>query len=148
MKAIFSAGCFWGVQQEFKKIKGVISATAGYTGGKKPDPSYEQVSTGATGHVESVLIEYSLKIVSYEKLLEVFWKIHDPTSFDKQGPDIGSQYKAIIFYLNKDQKRSALKSLRQQQKKYKKKIRTKILKAKKFYPAEEYHQNYLDKIKF
>jgi len=147
MKTSFAAGCFWGVQAAFKLIKGIISTRVGYTGGTLENPSYEEVCGGKTGHAEAVLIEYDPKKVSYERLLEVFWQIHDPTSFDRQGNDAGSQYRAIIFYHNEEQKRMAIRSLEKEQKKYKTKIMTRILKASKFYDAEEYHQNYLDKNK-
>lgn len=144
-KATFAAGCFWGVEAAFNMIKGVVSTTTGYTGGKIKNPSYEEVSTGATGHSEAVLVEYDSEKVSYERLLDIFWQIHEPTNFDKQGNDMGSNYRAIIFYHNEHQKKEAEKSLAKQQKKYKEKIMTQIKKAGEFYKAEEYHQDYLKK---
>lgn len=147
MKATFAAGCFWGVEAAFKQVKGVVSTTVGYTGGNAKNPSYEEVCNGDTGHAEAVLVEYDPKKVTYERLLEIFWQIHEPTSFDKQGNDTGSQYRAIIFYHTPEQKKAALKSLEEQQKKHKSKIMTQIKKATVFYEAENYHQDYLDKNK-
>jgi len=141
-KAMFAAGCFWGVQAAFDKIKGVIKTTVGYTGGNFKNPSYEDVCSDKTGHAEAILIEYNPKIVSYEKLLEIFWKIHDPTQLNRQGPDIGSQYRSSIFYFNEKQKKIALNSIKKQEKLIKRKIATKLEKAKEFYPAEDYHQKY------
>ena len=99
-KASFAAGCFWGVQAAFDKIKGVVKTTVGYTGGNLKNPSYEDVCSNKTGHAEAILAEFNSKIVSYEKLLEIFWKIHDPTTLNKQGLDIGTQYRNAIFYFN------------------------------------------------
>ncbi|MBW3020528.1 peptide-methionine (S)-S-oxide reductase MsrA [Candidatus Woesearchaeota archaeon] len=147
MKATFAAGCFWGVEAAFKKIKGITSTTVGYTGGKTKNPSYEEVCSGDTGHIEAVEINYNPKIVSYERLLEIFWQIHNPTSFDKQGNDVGTQYRAVIFFHDEKQKEIALKSLKEEQKKYDQKIMTLVKEASDFYPAEEYHQDYLDKNK-
>lgn len=141
-KAIFASGCFWGVQAAFDKIKGVIKTTVGYTGGNFENPSYEDVCSDKTNHAEAILIEYNPKIVSYEKLLEIFWKIHDPTQLNRQGPDIGSQYRSSIFYFNEKQKKIALNSIKKQEKLIKNKIVTKLEKANKFYPAEDYHQKY------
>jgi len=146
-KARFAAGCFWGVQKEFDKIKGVISTSVGYSGGKSKNPIYEEVGSGKTGHAESIEIVFDSSKVSYEKLLDVFWKIHDPTTPNRQGLDIGSQYRSIIFYANKDQKNIAVKSKNQKQKKSNKKIVTEIIRADRFYPAEEYHQKYYQKHK-
>ncbi len=143
--ATFAAGCFWHVEEAFREIKGVISTTAGYTGGKMKNPTYEEVCTDETGHAEAVQIEYDPKIVPYEKLLEVFWTIHDPTQKNRQGPDEGTQYRSAIFYHTEEQKKLAEKSLKEEQKKHKEKIATKITKATVFYPAEEYHQKYLMK---
>lgn len=141
-KAIFSAGCFWGVQAAFDKINGVIKTTVGYTGGSLKNPSYEDVCSNKTGHAESILIEFNPKMVSYEELLKIFWKIHDPTQLNRQGFDIGAQYRSAIFYYNKKQKNLALKSVKEIQRNYKDKIATEIKKASKFYPAEDYHQKY------
>lgn len=144
-KATFAAGCFWHVEEAFREIKGVISTTVGYTGGKMKNPTYEEVCTDETGHAEAVQIEYDPKIVPYEKLLDAFWTIHDPTQKNRQGPDEGTQYRSAIFYHTEEQKKIAEKSLKEEQKKYEEKIATEITKATVFYPAEEYHQKYLMK---
>ena len=141
-KASFAAGCFWGVQAAFDKIKGVVKTTVGYTGGDFKNPNYEQVCSDKTGHAEAIFIEFNPKIVSYEKLLEIFWKIHDPTTINRQGPDVGSQYRSAIFYYNDEQRITALNSRDKEAKKYKNKIVTQIVKIKEFYPAEDYHQKY------
>ena len=139
--AIFLAGCFWGVQMAFDKFEneGVLKTTVGYTGGKTKNPSYEDVCNGRTGHAESVFVEFNPKKISYEKLLEIFWMIHNPTQVNRQGPDIGSQYRSAIFYMNEKQRKSAEKSKTQIQKKYDKPIATEITKSSAFYPAEKYH---------
>ena len=144
-KATFAAGCFWGVEEDFRKVKGVISTEVGYIGGKMEKPSYDDVCTDATGHAEAVQIEFDPKIVSYDQLLDIFWKIHDPTTLNRQGPDVGTQYRSVIFYHNEKQKEIALKSKERQQKKLKKQVVTEIIKAPEFYRAEEYHQKYLMK---
>ena len=145
MKATFGAGCFWHVEEEFRKVKGVSRTEVGYMGGKKDHPSYEDVCSDKTGHIEVVQLDYDPKTVSYQKLLEVFWKIHDPTQINRQGPDIGTQYKSVIFYHNEEQKKTAQKSKEDEQKKYASKIATEILSSTTFYRAEEYHQRYLQK---
>ena len=148
--ATFAAGCFWHVEEAFRQIKGVINVTSGYTGGHTKDPTYKDVCSDTTSHAESILVEFDPKQVSYEDLLDKFWEIHDPTSYHKQGPDVGSQYRAVIFYHNEKQKTLATKSKQKLQKnqKYKnKKIVTEVVKATKFYPAEEYHQKYFEKHK-
>ena len=147
-KATFGAGCFWGVEATFQKIKGVISTTVGYMGGKTKNPTYEQVCTDKTGHAEVVQITYDPSVVSYEKLLDVFWSIHDPTQLNRQGPDVGMQYRSVIFYHSKEQKQTAEQSKQKQISKHKKEIVTEIIPEKEFYPAEEYHQKYLEKNKF
>lgn len=146
-KATFGAGCFWNIEETFRKLKGVIQTRVGYIGGKTKNPSYEKVCTGKTGHVESVQVEYDPKIISYEKLLGVFWRIHNPTTKDRQGLDIGTQYNSTIFYHNDKQRVLAEKSKKQIQKKLNKKIVTKIKKAQTFWKAEEYHQEYIQKQK-
>jgi peptide-methionine (S)-S-oxide reductase len=143
--ATFGAGCFWGVEAAFQKVKGVTKTTVGYMGGNLKNPTYEQVCTDKTGHTEVIQIEYDNKQISYERLLGVFWEIHDPTQLDRQGPDVGKQYRSVIFYHNKMQKEIAEKSKNQIQEKYNKKIVTDITAVKEFYPAEEYHQKYLQK---
>ncbi len=146
-KAAFAAGCFWGVQAAFAEIKGVVKATAGYAGGKLKNPSYEDVCTDKTGHAETVELEFDPAVVAYEKLLDVFWDIHDPTTPNQQGPDIGSQYRSVIFYYTPEQKKSALafKEKLENSGKYKKPITTEIIAAADFYKAEDYHQGYFAK---
>jgi len=149
-KATFAAGCFWHVEEAFRQVKGVVSVTSGYIGGHMKNPGYKDVCSDATGHAESVQIEFDPKQISYEDLLNKFWEIHDPTSYHKQGPDIGSHYRSAIFYHNEKQKEKATKSKQKLQKseKYKdKKIVTEIVKATTFYKAEEYHQKYFQKHK-
>ena len=143
-KAIFAGGCFWCMEPPFDKLDGVISTTSGYTGGHQENPTYYDVSSGRSGHVEVVEIVYDPEKVSYEKLLNVFWANIDPLNSRGQFCDNGSQYLSAIFYLNKEQKRAAEKSLEtlKQSGKLKGKIVTTIRPAKKFYPAEEYHQDY------
>ncbi len=145
--ATFAAGCFWGVESVFKQVKGVIETTVGYTGGTVPNPSYRQVCTGITGHAESVLIKFDPGIVSYEELLSLFWRIHDPTTPNRQGPDVGTQYRSAIFYHNDQQKEAAEKSKEEFDKKgaYINKATTQIVPASQFYEAEEYHQDYFEK---
>jgi len=146
-KATFSAGCFWGVQAAFEQVKGVVRATAGYSGGKFKNPTYEDVCSGKTGHAEAVELEYDPDIIAYEKLLDIFWDIHDPTTPNKQGPDIGSQYRSVIFYRTPEQKKVALASKQrlEESKKYKRPIVTEIVPVRDFYKAEEYHQRYYEK---
>ena len=145
-KAIFGAGCFWRAQKAFDEVKGVISTTVGYMGGKFKNPTYEDVCTNTTGHAEVVQIEYDEDRVSYEHLLDVFWKIHDPTQLNMQGPDVGTQYRSVIFYLNEGQKKKAIRSKERLQNSGKfdnKKIVTEISPSLDFYRAEDYHQKYL-----
>ena len=145
--AIFAAGCFWGVEEYFSRVKGVIKSESGYTGGTRKNPTYEEVCTGKTGHAESVRITFDPKVVSYERLLKHFWEIHDPTSLNKQGNDAGTQYRSAIFYTNPEQEKAAKASLEKLAKsgKYSIKIVTEVLPEKEFYLAEEYHQDYLKK---
>lgn len=147
MKATFAAGCFWRVEEAFRRLKGVKSTTVGYTGGSMKNPSYKQVCSDTTGHAEAVQIEFDPKVISYTKLLEIFWETHDPTQLNRQGPDNGSQYRSAIFYHSEEQKKEAEISKKNIQKKFKKKITTEITKATEFYPAEEYHQKYFMKHK-
>jgi len=146
-KATFAAGCFWGIEAAFRRINGVIKTQVGYTGGDYENPSYQDVCSGKTGHAESVLIEFDPNVLSYEDLLDAFWNMHDPTSKNRQGLDIGSQYRSAIFYHNEEQREKALKSKDQMNSsgKFKKEIVTEVKPAGKFYPAEEYHQRYYDK---
>jgi peptide-methionine (S)-S-oxide reductase len=146
-KATFAAGCFWGVEAAFSKVPGVVSTVVGYTGGHKENPTYRQVCSGRTGHAEAVQIMYDPTKVSYEQLLEVFWGIHDPTTLNRQGPDVGSQYCSAIFYHNERQRSAAETSKKrlEQSGKFNKLIVTEIVPAPKFYLAEEYHQRYFEK---
>lgn len=146
-KATFGAGCFWGVEAAFRQISGVIATQVGYAGGTLKNPTYEDVCTDTTGHAEVVEVEYDPERVSYEKLLEVFWKNHDPTTLNRQGPDIGTQYRSAIFYHDEEQKAMATASKKKLEEcgAYKKPIVTEITPASTFYRAEEYHQQYLEK---
>jgi peptide-methionine (S)-S-oxide reductase len=146
-KATFGAGCFWHVEEAFRYLKGVISTTVGYMGGTLKNPTYEDVCTDKTGHAEVIEITYDPRKISYEDLLNVFWNIHDPTTKNRQGPDVGTQYRSVIFYHTLEQKIAAETSKKnlEQSKKYKKKIVTEVTTATIFYPAEEYHQRYLAK---
>ena len=147
--ATFGAGCFWGIEAAFRKVKGVVNAAVGYAGGTIKNPTYEDVCSDETGHAEVVQIEYAPSQVSYDELLDVFWKIHDPTQLNRQGPDFGAQYRSVIFYHNEEQRKAALKSKEKldKSKKYGKPIATEIKPAQEFYKAEEYHQRYLEKKK-
>ena len=146
-KATFGAGCFWHIEEEFKKLKGVILTSVGFMGGNLRTPSYKDVCTGKTGHAEVVHLEYDSEVISYEKLLEVFWNIHDPTTLNKQGPDIGTQYRSVIFFHNKEQEKiaNASKVKFEEGGKFKNKIVTEIKPAQDFWKAEEYHQKYFEK---
>src|SRR3989344_7853472 len=145
--ATFGAGCFWGVEEEFRELKGVKSTTVGYSGGTFKNPTYENVCSGKTGHAEVVQVKYDPNEVSYEQLLDVFWNNHDPTTLNRQGPDVGEQYRSIIFFHNKEQEKIAKQSKEKLEKsgKFKNKIVTQIIPASAFYKAEEYHQQYLSK---
>lgn len=143
-KATFAAGCFWCTEEAMDKVPGVISTTSGYMGGMRMKPTYQEVSTGATGHAEVVQVVYDPKKVSYERLLEQFWVNHDPTVVDRQFCDVGSQYRPAIFWHDEEQKRlaEASKAKWQKEKPFKQPIVTPIVKAGEFWPAEDYHQNY------
>jgi peptide-methionine (S)-S-oxide reductase len=143
--ATFAAGCFWGVEAAFQKVKGVKSTIVGYIGGRLKKPTYKDVCSGKTGHAEAVQLAYDPNIVSYEKLLEVFWRIHDPTTRNRQGPDVGTQYRSAIFFHNPQQAAAARLSKAKLQRKIKKRVVTEIKPAPVFYKAEEYHQRYLEK---
>jgi peptide-methionine (S)-S-oxide reductase len=143
--AIFAGGCFWCMEPPFEALPGVVSVTAGYTGGTKKDPTYEEVSAGGTGHAESVKIVYDPAKVSYEKLLDVFWHNIDPTVSDRQFCDVGTQYRTAIFVRDAEQRRAAEASLAAVQKKLGVPVKTQIVEASTFYPAEEYHQDYYKK---
>lgn len=145
--ATFAAGCFWGVEDAFRNVKGVKSTVVGYTGGSLKNPTYEDVCSGRTGHAEAVQVMFDPKEVSYEELLNVFWSVHDPTTLNRQGPDIGTQYRSVIFFHSREQELLAKKSKERLEKseKFKNKIVTEIKPATVFYKAEEYHQKYLQK---
>ncbi len=143
--ATFAAGCFWGVEAAFRKIPGVAGARVGYCGGYIPEASYEQVCTGTTGHAESVEVRFDPATVGYEALLDVFWNCHDPTQLNRQGPDIGSQYRSVIFYHSEAQKEAALASRDACQQRLGAPVVTEIVAVSPFYPAEEYHQRYVEK---
>lgn len=146
-KATFGAGCFWGVEATFRKLPGVVSTAVGYTGGTTPNVTYQQVCSGQTGHAEVVEVEFDPEKISYEALLDVFWKNHDPTTLNRQGPDVGTQYRSAIFVHAPEQKATAMESLEKMQSSgaFKRPIVTEIETAPVFYRAEEYHQNYLEK---
>ncbi len=146
-KALFGAGCFWGVQEYFRNLPGVLETKVGYSGGKTNNPTYESVCYDNTEHAEVLEIVFDDTKIKFEELLESFWKCHDPTTKDRQGPDIGNQYRSIIFYYNDDQKQIAEKSKANIQDNYKNLIVTEIIKFEKFYLAEEYHQDYIQKSK-
>ncbi|KPV39697.1 methionine sulfoxide reductase A [Thiohalorhabdus denitrificans] len=143
--ATFGAGCFWGVETAFRRVEGVTDVTVGYSGGTTAEPTYEQVCTGRTGHAEVVQVEYDPGRVSYEDLLEVFWSVHDPTQVNRQGPDVGTQYRSVIFYHDADQEAAARASRERAQQRFRGEIATEIVPFEAFYPAEEYHQRYLEK---
>ena len=146
-KATFGAGCFWGVEAAFRQIAGVVATRVGYTGGHVSDPTYELVCSHDTGHAEAVEVTFDPERVSYDDLLNVFWKNHNPTTKDRQGFDIGTQYRSAIFYHSPEQREAAERTKEEQQAKlhWPKKIVTEIVEAPEFYGAEEYHQQYLEK---
>ena len=146
-KATFAAGCFWGVEAAFREVKGVTSTQVGYAGGSLEDPTYEEVCTGETGHAEAVQVEYDPSEVSYDGILAVFWEIHDPTTLNRQGPDVGAQYRSAIFSHDAEQEAAARASKEKLQKSggFSRQIVTEITPASTFHRAEEYHQQYLEK---
>jgi peptide-methionine (S)-S-oxide reductase len=145
--ATFAAGCFWGVEESFRKIKGVKSTMVGYTGGRWENPTYNDVCADLTGHAEAIQLQYDPQEVSYEDLLEVFWSIHNPTTKNRQGFDYGIQYRSVIFYHTPDQELSARSSIEELEKsgRFRNRIVTEIVPAATFYKAEEYHQKYYEK---
>jgi peptide-methionine (S)-S-oxide reductase len=145
--AIFAAGCFWGVEEAFRQVKGVTSTTVGYTGGTATNPSYRDVCTGNTGHAEAVKVEFDPNQVSYDQLLSVFWQSHDPTTLNRQGPDVGTQYRSAIFFEDAAQEAAARNSKAALEKSglFKRPIVTDIKPASDFYRAEDYHQQYFEK---
>lgn len=145
--ATFGAGCFWGVEVAFRNVKGVQDAAVGYLGGTMDNPTYKDVCSGRTGHVEVVQLEYDPAEVGYDRLLEVFWENHNPTTLNRQGPDVGTQYRSAIFYHTPEQKRLAEESKARlaASGRFSRPIVTEITPASTFYPAEDYHQRYLEK---
>jgi methionine-S-sulfoxide reductase len=144
-RATFAAGCFWGVEASFREVEGVARTRVGYTGGRTTDPSYEQVCSDTTGHAEAVDVWFDPALVSYDELLSVFWSIHDPTTPNRQGWDLGSQYRSAIFFHDADQERHAVASRDERQGELARPIVTEIVPAPAFYDAEEYHQRYFEK---
>jgi peptide-methionine (S)-S-oxide reductase len=145
--ATFAAGCFWGVEDAFRQVKGVTSTTVGYTAGHTKNPTYKEVCTNTTGHAEAVEVEFDPKQVSYQQLLDLFWEIHDPTQLNRQGPDVGKQYRSAIYYHDGEQEAAARASKAAQEKsgKYHGPVVTEITAAPEFYRAEDYHQQYFEK---
>ncbi|MBN2216124.1 MAG: peptide-methionine (S)-S-oxide reductase MsrA [Pirellulales bacterium] len=145
--ATFAAGCFWGVEAVFRQVEGVVDTTVGYTGGRTEHPTYEDVCSDATGHAEAVEVVFDPARVGYEQLLDVFWNCHDPTTENRQGPDVGSQYRSAIFYHDDTQRESAVASKERLSRSglHRRPIVTQIVPASTFYRAEEYHQRYFEK---
>jgi peptide-methionine (S)-S-oxide reductase len=144
-KATFGAGCFWGVEVDFRNVPGVTDAAVGYMGGTVANPTYEQVCTDRTGHAEVVQVEFDPEEVAYEELLETFWSAHDPTQLDRQGPDVGRQYRSVVFYHSSEQQEKALASKARVQARHDRPVVTEVEPAADFWRAEEYHQQYLVK---
>ena len=143
--AVLALGCFWGPEIKFSKIDGIIKTEVGYCGGNTPTTTYKEVCTGNTNHAEVVKLDFDEKIITYEKILKIFFQIHDPTTLNSQGPDIGTQYRSEIFYLNSNQKKIAEKVVQEVNERLSGKVVTKISLLKNYCPAEEYHQKYLEK---
>ena len=143
--AILALGCFWGPEVKFSKLDGVLKTEVGYCGGNSSETNYKEVCTGSTNHAEVVKLEFDPELISYEKIINFFYEIHDPTTLNSQGPDFGTQYRSEIFYLNEQQKQIAEKITSDKNKKFLSKIVTKISLVKNYCPAEEYHQKYLEK---
>lgn len=146
-KAMFGAGCFWGVEEAFRTLEGVKDTKVGYSGGAADNPTYEQVCTDRTGHAEVILIEFDPAVISYAQLLDKFFTIHDPTQLNRQGPDVGKQYRTAVFFYSPEQEKTAKEKIEELGKsgKFQAPIATEVTAAAKFYPAEEYHQRYLQK---
>jgi len=144
-KATFGGGCFWGVEVTFRNVPGVVDAVVGYEGGTAPTPTYEDVCSHRTGHAEVVEVDFDPERVSYEELLETFWEVHDPTQLNRQGPDVGSQYRSVVFVHSPEQERAAVESRARAQARFDTPIVTEVVPASTFWPAEDYHQQYLVK---
>ena len=147
-KAIFALGCFWKPEENFSKLEGIVDTEVGYCGGNTNQTTYEEVCSGETNHAEVIKIEFDEKKISYEKLIEKFFEMHDPTTLNKQGPDIGTQYRSEIFYNNDEQKKIALTTIENLNKKFNSKIVTKVTEVKNYTKAEDYHQKYFENNKF
>jgi peptide-methionine (S)-S-oxide reductase len=143
--AIFAAGCFWGVEADFRDIPGVLDAEVGYTGGHTESPTYRDVCTDTTGHAEAVRVTFDADTVSYETLLDAFWSLHDPTQLNRQGPDVGTQYRSAVFYTNEAQRTAAEAGKNRAQTRFARPVVTQILPEQPFFRAEDYHQRYLEK---
>ena len=143
--AILGLGCFWGPEIKFSKLDGVIKTEVGYCGGHNAETNYKEVCTGSTNHAEVVKLDFDPKIISYDKILEFFFEIHDPTTLNSQGPDFGTQYRSEIFYLNDNQKTTAENIINKENERLSGKVVTKLSQVKNYCPAEEYHQRYLEK---
>ena len=144
-KATFGAGCFWGVEATFRSVPGVTDAAVGYAGGKTENPTYEDVCSHVTGHAEVVQVKFDPAVVSYDHLLDVFWANHNPTTLNRQGPDVGDQYRSAIYFHSPEQEAAAKASREAAQERFSKPIVTEITEAPEFWPAEDYHQRYLEK---
>ena len=144
-QAFLAAGCFWGIQETFRTTNGIIDTKVGYSGGYKVNPTYEEVCTGNTDHAEVVKVEYDESVITYDQILNIFFENHNPTQLNRQGPDVGTQYRSSIFYVNDNQKSQAEKKINSLQDNYNNNIVTEIKKATEFYLAEEYHQEYVAK---
>lgn len=147
MKATFGAGCFWGIEATFRTLDGVTGTAVGYMGGHADNPTYKDVCAGQTGHAEVVQLEYNPEVVSYERLLDAFWEVHDPTQLNRQGPDVGEQYRSVIFYHDDEQREAAERSKADLARsgRFEREIATAIEPAATFWMAEDYHQQYLEK---
>lgn len=144
-RIVLGGGCFWCIEAVYSKVKGVISAISGYAGGARKNPNYEQVCTGVTGHAEVVEITYNDEVISLKELLDIFWEIHDPTTLNRQGADMGTQYRSVIYYASQEEKREILASIEEASAHFRDKIVTEVSELPEFYKAEEYHQNYFEK---
>jgi len=146
-RAVFAGGCFWCTEAIYKRLRGVVSVTPGYAGGETENPTYEEVSSGTTGHAEAIQIEYDSNVIAYEKLLAIFFHTHDPTTLNQQGADVGTQYRSAIFYADANEQEIAERVVQEitDEKIYPDKIVTEIIPFTKFYPAEDYHRDYYDR---
>jgi peptide-methionine (S)-S-oxide reductase len=143
--AIFAAGCFWGVEDAFQSLEGVVDAESGYIGGHVDEPTYRDVCQHTTGHAEAVKVTYDPEQISYDELLKTFWAIHNPTQLNRQGPDVGDQYRSAIFFLSPEQEEAALRSKAEAQRVWDRPVVTEVVAASEFWPAEDYHQDYYAK---